>query len=186
MASCTYADGNSLTVRYSDANPGKKHELQNGKVWSPGDVPMLLFTETPVTFAGCERRWCVQHVRNPRQGKWTLIVNKNVAAGATYDEKQDLARTPMQTGQFPARSISRMFHLAISRRRFAACAWTLRKPAHGQMRSSEVTPVFSLFVPTILYSDVPWKLCASRSCWRLICRRQERFRHEIPHLLKNN
>src|SRR5882757_175568 len=54
MASCTYQDGNSLSVRYSDANPGKKRDLQNGKVWSPGDVPMLLFTETPVKVANVD------------------------------------------------------------------------------------------------------------------------------------
>jgi len=103
MASCTYTDGNSLTVRYSDANPGKKRELQNGKIWSPGDVPMLLFTETPVTVSGVELGVGAYSMYViPDKGKWTLIVNKNVSAGATYDEKQDLARTPMQTGQLPA------------------------------------------------------------------------------------
>jgi hypothetical protein len=29
------------------------------------------------------------------------VVNKNVAAGAAYDEKQDLARAPMETDQIP-------------------------------------------------------------------------------------
>ena len=103
MASCTYTDGTSLTVRYSDANPGKKRELQNGKVWSPGDVPMLLFTETPVTVSGVQLAVGAYSMYViPDKGKWTLIVSKNVAANAAYDEKQDLARTPMQTGQLPA------------------------------------------------------------------------------------
>ena len=36
----------------------------------------------------------------PIPGKeWTLVVNKNVTAGAAYDEKQDLARAPMETDQ---------------------------------------------------------------------------------------
>jgi len=103
MASCTYADGNSLTVRYSDANPGKLRSLPNGKVWSPGDVPMLLFTETPVKVAGVELAVGAYSMYViPDKGKWTLIINKNIAQGATYDEKQDLARTPMETGQLPA------------------------------------------------------------------------------------
>jgi len=35
----------------------------------------------------------------PARGNWTLVVNKNVTAGAAYDEKQDIARTPMETAQ---------------------------------------------------------------------------------------
>jgi hypothetical protein len=103
MASCTYTDGNSLTVRYSDTNPGKKRELQNGKVWSPGDVPMLLFTETPVTVSGVELGVGAYSMYViPDKGKWTLIVSKNLTANAAYDEKQDLARTPMLTAQLPS------------------------------------------------------------------------------------
>ncbi len=103
MASCTYADGNSLTVRYNDANPGKKRELQNGKVWSPGDVPMLLFSETPVTVSGVELAVGAYSMYViPDKGKWTLIISKNITPGAAYDEKQDLARTTMQVGQLPS------------------------------------------------------------------------------------
>jgi hypothetical protein len=103
MASCTYQDGTALTVRYSDTNPGHKRELQNGKIWSPGDVPMLLFTESPVKVAGVELGVGAYSMYViPDKGKWTLIINKNIAQGATYDEKQDLARTPMTTAQLPA------------------------------------------------------------------------------------
>lgn len=35
----------------------------------------------------------------PARGNWTLVVNKNVTAGAPYDEKQDIARAPMETAQ---------------------------------------------------------------------------------------
>jgi len=102
MASCTYADGNSLTVRYSDANPGRIRVLPNGKVWSPGDVPMLLFTEVPVRVAGVELAvGAYSMFVIPDKSKWTLIINKNITQGATYDEKQDLARTSMDTGQLP-------------------------------------------------------------------------------------
>ena len=102
MASCTYQDGNSLTVRYSDANPGHKRDLQNGKVWSPGDVPMLLFTEVPVKVAKAELGVGAYSMYViPDKGKWTLIINRNITQGAVYDEKQDLARTSMDIGQLP-------------------------------------------------------------------------------------
>ena len=103
MASCTYHDDYSVTVRYSDANPGKKRDLPNGKVWSPGDVPMLLFTEAPVKVANVELAVGAYSMYViPDKGKWTLIVNKNIAPGAAYDEKQDVARTSMETGQLPS------------------------------------------------------------------------------------
>ena len=35
----------------------------------------------------------------PAKGNWTLVVNKNVTAGAAYDPKQDIARAPMETAQ---------------------------------------------------------------------------------------
>jgi hypothetical protein len=35
----------------------------------------------------------------PEEETWTLVVNKNVTAGSKYDEKQDLARAPMEIGQ---------------------------------------------------------------------------------------
>ena len=35
----------------------------------------------------------------PAKDHWTLAVNKNVAPGAAYDEKQDIARAPMETAQ---------------------------------------------------------------------------------------
>jgi hypothetical protein len=103
MASCTYQDGNSLTVRFSNANPGKKRDLQNGKVWSPGDIPMLLFTEVPTRVNGVDLAVGAYSMYViPDKGKWTLIVNKNIASGAAYDEKQDLTRTSMQIAQLPA------------------------------------------------------------------------------------
>ena len=35
----------------------------------------------------------------PAKDHWTLVVNKNVTPGAAYDEKQDIARAPMETAQ---------------------------------------------------------------------------------------
>jgi len=35
----------------------------------------------------------------PAKEQWTLVVNKNVTAGAAYDEKQDIARAAMETAR---------------------------------------------------------------------------------------
>jgi len=35
----------------------------------------------------------------PARGNWNLAVSKNVSAAATYDEKQDVAKTAMETVQ---------------------------------------------------------------------------------------
>ncbi len=103
VRSCTYEDGNEISVRYSDAVPqGKKRDLPNGKIWSPGDVPMLLFTQTTVKAGDAElpvgaySMWVI-----PDKSSWTLVVNRNVTAGAAYDEKQDIVRVPMQVGTLP-------------------------------------------------------------------------------------
>ena len=61
---------------------------------------MTLFTEAPLAFGGVTiplGAYTVYPI--PEKGKWTLAVNKNVTPGAAYDEKQDLARTQMETDQ---------------------------------------------------------------------------------------
>jgi len=61
---------------------------------------MTLFTEAPLSFGGTTipvGAYTVYPI--PAKDKWTLAVNKNVTAGAAYDEKQDIARAPMETDQ---------------------------------------------------------------------------------------
>jgi hypothetical protein len=103
MASCTFESGSQLTVRYSNAVPANKRDLPNGKIWSPGDVPMLLFTEKPIIVGGATElpigAYSLYVI--PDKDKWTLIVNRNVAVGAPYDEKQDVVRVPMSIGKLP-------------------------------------------------------------------------------------
>lgn len=100
---CTFQDGSQVTVRYSNAEPPTKRETPPlGKVWTPGDVPMLLFVESPIILNGSEIATGAYSLYViPDKQKWTLIVNKNVTAGASYDEKQDLARGPMEIGKLP-------------------------------------------------------------------------------------
>lgn len=97
-SSCTFDDGKQISVRYSSsANDG--HRLPEGKVWSPGDSPMYLFTSAPLRVGtdqipvGAYSMFLV-----PEKNSWTLILNKNVSSGGHYDEHQDLLRLPMEVG----------------------------------------------------------------------------------------
>jgi hypothetical protein len=95
---CTLDDGQQLSVRYAPVATGEK--LSNGKLWTPGGAPMLLFTTATFTLentqipAGAYSMYVI-----PGNDRWTLIVNKNVTAGSKYDEHQDLVRAPMEVGQ---------------------------------------------------------------------------------------
>jgi hypothetical protein len=100
-AVCTFVDDKQMSVRYNrPAASGKKDELPIGKLWAPGDSPMHLFTEAPITVGTTQipiGAYSVYLI--PEKEKWTLIVNKNVTAGSKYDQQQDLVRAPMQTGK---------------------------------------------------------------------------------------
>jgi hypothetical protein len=97
-ASCNLDDGRQVYIRYNSV--GKSEKAPNGKPWSPGGAPMTLFTEAQLSFGGSTipiGAYTVYPI--PAKDKWTLVVNKNVSPGAAYDEKQDLARAPMETDQ---------------------------------------------------------------------------------------
>jgi hypothetical protein len=100
-ASCYLDDGRQVQLRYNAAST-KTDKPVNGKPWAPGGSPMTLFTEAQLSFGGSTipiGAFTVYPI--PAKDKWTLVVNKNVTAGAPYDEKQDLARATMETDQVP-------------------------------------------------------------------------------------
>ena len=97
-ASCTLDDGSQVFVRYNKVS-AKSERPSNGKPWAPGGAAMTLFTEVPLTFNGTTIPVGAYTLFPIPGGKWTLVVNKNVAAGAPYDDKQDLARGQMETTQ---------------------------------------------------------------------------------------
>jgi hypothetical protein len=99
--SCYLDDGRQIYIRYNPVS-AKTERPPNGKPWAPGGAPMTLFTEAPLSFAGTSipiGAYTVYPI--PAKEKWTLVVNKNVAAGAPYDEKQDIARSTIETDQVP-------------------------------------------------------------------------------------
>ncbi len=95
---CNLDDGRQVYVRYI-AVPAKE-KPPNGRPWSPGGAPMTLFTEAKLTLGSSVipiGAYSVYPI--PAKDHWTLVVNKNVTPGAAYDEKQDIARAPMETAQ---------------------------------------------------------------------------------------
>jgi hypothetical protein len=97
--SCNLDDGRQVYIRYN-AVSAKNDKLPNGKPWAPGGAPMTLFTEAQLSFGGSTipvGAYTVYPI--PAKDKWTLAINKNVTAGAPYDEKQDIARAPIETDQ---------------------------------------------------------------------------------------
>ena len=96
---CNLDDGRQVYVRYNAVSTNKE-KPQNGKPWAPGGTPMTLFTEAQLTLGSSMipiGAYTVYPI--PARSNWTLVVNKNVTAGASYDEKQDIARAPMETAQ---------------------------------------------------------------------------------------
>jgi len=96
---CNLEDGRQVYVRYN-AIPANKEKIANGKPWTPGGAPMTLFTEAQLTLGSSSipiGAYTVYPI--PAKDHWTLAVNKNVTPGAAYDEKQDIARTAMETAQ---------------------------------------------------------------------------------------
>ena len=95
---CTLDDGRQVYVRYN-AVATKNERIPNGKPWMPGGMPMTLFTEAQLTLGSSMIPIGAYTVFPIPAKNWTLVVNKNVTPGAAYDEKQDVARSPMETAQ---------------------------------------------------------------------------------------
>ncbi|MGA9977104.1 MAG: DUF2911 domain-containing protein [Candidatus Sulfotelmatobacter sp.] len=98
---CYLDDGRQLYVRYNPVT-AKNDKVVNGKAWAPGGTPMTLFTEAPLTVGTSSipiGAYTVYPI--PAKEHWSLAINKNVTAGAAYDEKSDLARVQMETDQVP-------------------------------------------------------------------------------------
>jgi len=97
---CNLEDGRQVYIRYNPVTT--KEKIANGKPWSPGGAPMTLFTEAQLTLGSSTipiGAYTVYPI--PAKDHWTLAVNRNVTPGAAYDEKQDIARTVMETDQVP-------------------------------------------------------------------------------------
>ena len=96
---CNLDDGRQVYIRYNPVS-AKQERPANGKPWAPGGAPMTLFTEAQLSLGSSMIPIGAYSVYPlPAKGNWTLVVNKNVTAGSAYDQKQDIARAPMETAQ---------------------------------------------------------------------------------------
>jgi Protein of unknown function (DUF2911) len=97
-ADCTFNDGKQLSIRYTDV--AAKKSPAPGKVWSPGKAPMTLFTQTDLTLGDSTIPAAAYTVYLlPGTEQWTLVVNKNVQPGTSYDKSQDVARVQMPVAE---------------------------------------------------------------------------------------
>jgi hypothetical protein len=95
-ASCDFDDGNEVNIQYS---PTVKEQPRNGRVWAPG---ITLYVQTPLTLGGKTIGLGAYSVfLIPDRKNWTLIINKNVTAGAAYNSAEDIARASMDIGEIP-------------------------------------------------------------------------------------
>jgi hypothetical protein len=96
---CNLDDGRQVYMRFNAVSTAKERVV-NGKPLTPGGQPMTLFTEAQLALGSSTipvGAYTVYPI--PARDHWTLVVNKNVTPGAAYDEKQDIARTSMETAQ---------------------------------------------------------------------------------------
>lgn len=102
IAFCIFADNKQLTVRYNRMAIDPKKDPPFGKVWTPGDMPFTLFTESELTVGnrqipiGAYSMYLI-----PGKDNWTVVVSKAAAAGSPYDEKLELARASMPSAKLP-------------------------------------------------------------------------------------
>jgi hypothetical protein len=110
---CTFDDGKQMKVQYQNSSEKHGEEFRDGKLWEPGGSPMFLFTETALTLGSSvipEGAYSLYVV--PEKQNWILVVNRSTAARNKYDEKRDLVRASMQTGQIE--SPVKRFQVAIA------------------------------------------------------------------------
>lgn len=99
QTTCNLEDGRQVQIRYTPVS-AKQEKISNGKPWSPGGTPMTLFTDSQLSLGSSTipiGAYTVYPI--PARGNWSIVVNKNVTAGAAYDDKQDIARSQMETAQ---------------------------------------------------------------------------------------
>jgi hypothetical protein len=103
---CNFDEDKQLVVQYQHVTVNLKKgvgtQVPFGKVWAPGGKPMTLFTNTPVVVGahtlgiGAYTLFII-----PTSKQWTLVVSKSTDMTGAYDDKNDLVRVPMDSGELP-------------------------------------------------------------------------------------
>jgi len=109
-ATCNFSDDQQLAVKYQEVTINKKQEktflgreVPFGKVWEPGQKPLTLFTNSPLSISGANLAVGAYTLYLiPNRKDWTLVVSKNTDVKAAYDQSKDIVRASMEIGQLPA------------------------------------------------------------------------------------
>src|SRR5208283_1699428 len=105
---CNFDADKQLMAEYQPISVNAKkpifgREIPAGKVWAPGGKPMTLFTNTPVEIGGQQlAAGAYTMFVIPTTKQWMLIVSKSTDMSGKYDEKMDVVRVPMESGELPA------------------------------------------------------------------------------------
>ncbi len=97
---CTFADGNQVTIRYPQLAYNKTTRLPEGKPWPPESTPIYLFSQSDLILgqttipAGAYSVYTV----SGKKDSWDLVVSRDVSKDGHYDASKDLGRVAMQTG----------------------------------------------------------------------------------------
>lgn len=97
---CTFQDGKQITIRYPEVQYSQKNEPAEGRAWMPDGRSIYLFSQADLTLSGKTvppGAYSVYMV--PQRKDWTIIVNKDVGKGATYNPTQNLGQVQAQVGQ---------------------------------------------------------------------------------------
>jgi hypothetical protein len=104
---CNFDQDKQLMVEYQPVTINPKKPLGTqvplGRVWAPGNKPMTLFTNTPIEIGSRMLpigAYTMFVLPNPKQ--WTLVVSKSTEMTGAYNEKDDLARVAMDSGELPS------------------------------------------------------------------------------------
>ncbi len=127
MATCNFDEQKQLVVHYQRTAVSLKKPLSAqvpfDKVWAPGGKPLTLFTNTPIQVGARQLgigAYTLFLIPNSKQ--WTLVVSKSTDTTGAYDEKQDLVRVGMDSGELP----SPQSHLSVGFVHITANQCTLR------------------------------------------------------------
>lgn len=92
---CTFEDGKGLRIQYAASND----KPVNGKVWTPGNKGLSLFTDTEITIGnttlpiGAYGLYVI-----PGKQNWTLLVSRDMKSATDFKESEVVAKISMETG----------------------------------------------------------------------------------------
>lgn len=104
-AVCDFDSTHQIAVEYAPVTVDLKRftfgrEIPFNRAWTPGGRPLTLFINHPVIVGdkelpvGAYTMFVI-----PSEKQWTLVVSRSTDTSGKYDEREDLARVPMQTGE---------------------------------------------------------------------------------------